>query len=98
MIKLSDNPQEVLPDLATRVINMLKNENITTIRQLVLMSREELQRIPNIGRWSVADLDGALRVHSDGKLWLGMKVSDHLVDAKLQELEQRIAVLEQKVG
>ncbi len=43
-------------DLGVRAVNCLKNENITTLRQLEEYTEYELLRVPNFGRKSLNDI------------------------------------------
>jgi DNA-directed RNA polymerase alpha subunit len=46
---------------ATRIYNCLHNANVVTVRDLVLLTRYELLRIPNIGRKSLHHVEATLK-------------------------------------
>lgn len=50
----------VFPDLSIRTSNCLKNDNVTTMRQLTKRSEAELLRTPNFGRKSLNELKARL--------------------------------------
>lgn len=56
-------PLEIL-ELSVRASNCLKSENISTIEQLAGMTVQELRKIPNLGKWSLKDIQGALARHN----------------------------------
>ena len=66
--KFLDESIEIL-ELSKRPYNCLVNSNITKIRQLVSMSREELMKMKNLGSKSLKEIEDKLR---DKDLYFGM--------------------------
>jgi DNA-directed RNA polymerase alpha subunit len=59
---LNEDPKHIL-EIGTRARNMLRNEKINTVRELVARSAWELLRVPDFGRVSLIELEGALQAH-----------------------------------
>ena len=84
---LDKNVEEL--ELSVRAINALKNNDISTVGELTKWSSQALKRLPNVGRYTVKELNQAL-----GFLNLNLRgMKKEKIEEKIEEKLEKSSVL-----
>jgi DNA-directed RNA polymerase alpha subunit len=79
--------------ISTRLRNCLDNEGITTLRQVVVMSDQELLRIQNFGIHSLRELKQLIHEEAHISLNAVSAKTPRTIEERLERIEVLLAIL-----